>query len=520
MKQANESRSPFTLQSINGGGSAAKPQCRIEEYLNAIEAAWLGVTPLPAYPTEPVWRIELFLAAILSAVKGDDPPEPCPEPTRRQEEFLRAIYDEITGTSPAWPCPTQANTRIEEYLKAAYDRVANGMETPAPVPAWTIEELVAAAVEAIPVEQTYGPAALATFNAPTAKAMKSLLVSMGPIQDLHGYDNPWPSGGGKNKATAQFSDYNQYGITLTRVSSGVYTINGTNTKGSIIPLVANLDTPLPAGTYTFSANNDKVATNANVYIGFKTSGGVDPSADVRSYVNATKTYTVTQPITQLFISIFTGASFDNMTVKLQLETGSESTTFAPPENICPITGRTGANVYVSPPENVADATTYAVAFGDAGTVYGGTLDVVSGVLTVNRAIVDLGALTWHKTTDSEFGTIIFWAANSTLIKSTTVGTFDIPNAICSIYQPRRRCGNSSLIQSGLDGFNVNQDSVRVVDSTQASATEADFKTAMSGVQLCYELVTPVTYQLTPQQVDTLVGANNVWSDSGDVTVVV
>jgi len=33
----------------------------------------------------------------------------------------------------------------------------------------------------------------------------------------------------------------------------------------------------------------------------------------------------------------------------------------------------------------------------------------------------------------------------------------------------------------------------------------------------YELATPQTYQLTPQQIQTLLGRNNVWSD-GDVSV--
>jgi hypothetical protein len=37
-------------------------------------------------------------------------------------------------------------------------------------------------------------------------------------------------------------------------------------------------------------------------------------------------------------------------------------------------------------------------------------------------------------------------------------------------------------------------------------------------QLCYELATPITYQLTPQEVRTLLGVNNIWSDGGDVEV--
>ena len=48
-------------------------------------------------------------------------------------------------------------------------------------------------------------------------------------------------------------------------------------------------------------------------------------------------------------------------------------------------------------------------------------------------------------------------------------------------------------------------------------TTAEFKSAMSGVQLCYELATPQTYQLTPTEVTTLLGDNTIWADTGDTT---
>ena len=47
---------------------------------------------------------------------------------------------------------------------------------------------------------------------------------------------------------------------------------------------------------------------------------------------------------------------------------------------------------------------------------------------------------------------------------------------------------------------------------------ATFKAAMSGVQLVYELATPQTIQLTPQQVELLQGENNLFSD-GEMTLV-
>ena len=60
--------------------------------------------------------------------------------------------------------------------------------------------------------------------------------------------------------------------------------------------------------------------------------------------------------------------------------------------------------------------------------------------------------------------------------------------------------------------------VAVKDTGKAGLTAAEFKTAMSGIQFVYELATPLTYQLTPNEVTTLIGTNHVWSDAGEVTV--
>ena len=47
---------------------------------------------------------------------------------------------------------------------------------------------------------------------------------------------------------------------------------------------------------------------------------------------------------------------------------------------------------------------------------------------------------------------------------------------------------------------------------------ADLKTALNGIYAVYELDTPTTVQLTPAQVATLLGTNNVWADCGAVEV--
>ena len=68
-----------------------------------------------------------------------------------------------------------------------------------------------------------------------------------------------------------------------------------------------------------------------------------------------------------------------------------------PTNIRPISGWTRANIN-------ANGTTYPITFPtEAGTVYGGTLDVTTGVLTVDKNIITLrGGFYKHPTLENSF----------------------------------------------------------------------------------------------------------------------
>ena len=43
-------------------------------------------------------------------------------------------------------------------------------------------------------------------------------------------------------------------------------------------------------------------------------------------------------------------------------------------------------------------------------------------------------------------------------------------------------------------------------------------TPTTRAQVVYELATPITYALTPQEISTFLGTNNIWADTGDTTV--
>jgi len=169
--------------------------------------------------------------------------------------------------------------------------------------------------------------------------------------------------------------------------------------------------------------------------------------------------------------------------------------------VCPISGWDEVETVVSPTQSADDGTTYTTTLPQ--TVYGGTLDVVSGVLTVDRAMVDLGTLNWgYSSADARF-------YNGDLDYKRPASATDVSNAVCSQYEIVKlgvlADGKMCLYTNGY---------MYVKDSRYTDATA--FKTAMNGVQLCYELATPTTIQCDPQTVQTLMGDNNVWGGSAVV----
>lgn len=177
-----------------------------------------------------------------------------------------------------------------------------------------------------------------------------------------------------------------------------------------------------------------------------------------------------------------------------------------PDNVRPISGHTECVTYVSPTTSETDAEVYTTNLGR--TVYGGSLDVVSGVLTVTHGIVDLGTLNWN------------YVSSPTMFITTT-GVSNLKygiNAISSLYVVTNASPTSQAWASGDGLLNVNYSDAKIRIKNTAYTDATAFKTAMDGAQLVYELATPQTYQLSPTEVQTLLGQNNVWTDCGETSV--
>ena len=345
------------------------------------------------------------------------------------------------------------------------------------------------------------PVSFTARNAP----LKQLKVAFSPKQDLHGYDSPWPAGGGANK----------YGGSVLKSSLLAVTgaAEGSDSNGSFVNIPASTalnDVALFDGfaentQYTIilkflptgaAVANVRVYYTDNTYQGFSSSA--DGAVATVSYTTtAGKTvaaiklgywYTTTSKIYYDDCGIFVGAN--------QL--------FSPYANECPILGWDSLTVYHSGADT-SNPQTISITLGS--TIYSGTVDVVTGVVTVTMASVDLGTLTWYRN-----GTYpIFYAVltnSKTESGQISTGAMSSQYAIENVawYQ---LSDNHMVLFKGLQTAGVN--SICVRDDRFPDADS--FSAAMNGVQLVYELAEPLTIQLTPQEVESLAGDNTLWSDA-------
>ena len=524
---------------------------------------------------------------------------------------------------------------------------------------WTVKEAIDTATQAqalaeeamedlVELKKTFAPLItetvsdqdIATFDDGADNwPVKDLQVSIEAVQDLHGYDSPWPAGGGKNLIDSK--------STIT-ISETAYYHTIVSSSGDISEATLEADV-----TYTLSMTVSGATTpfKLSVGVGDGTGYSVDiATADNLSNdrVSVTFTPTATQLQTYNVLAIrcprYASQQTINATItKIQLEKSPSMTEYAPFENICPISGfsqakvtRTGKNILepkfyngISYNANVGSqftltentlvvktgdvysisvgswqgvalvssllkpgsykcnikytapsprATQYIldkdykvlekqnstsngtwtsslilteeryIAFyiasstaGDVtfeapqvelgstasdfeayngqtvtidldGTRYGGTIDVTKGKLTVTHGSVDLGTLIWHTSSISGYGNRFY----STYSQAKAPASMDVmPDLLCSEYPTKL----PSDFNQPVFGITLHTNgNLQLYDASRSSMTDSQFQTAITGTQLVYELATPVEVDLTPAELETLLGTNNVWADCGNVTV--
>lgn len=281
-------------------------------------------------------------------------------------------------------------------------------------------------------------------------------------------------------------------IGTTRVDlSGYYTKTETDSL---------LDTKQPTGNYVTSVNSTTPDESGNIEIAV-----TNPIDDGQVSSNTTwSSLNIIQKLTTPFTE--TGNTVTCYPVEgsplyvvsditaVQAGTGDPS-----PDNVRPISGWDSAILYVGTNE-------YSKDFPE--TVYGGTLDWTTGVLTVTYKSVDMSTLSWGYNTVT-WGKPIF-----------TVRLDDKADGNNELLSPFYKWASnvtdpSKLVFYEMIGYTGDK-RIYICDDRYSSTSE--YKAALSGIPLVYMLANPYTIQLTPTQILAISGLNTIYCDTGDITV--
>ena len=200
-----------------------------------------------------------------------------------------------------------------------------------------------------------------TIDASSDTAVKALTADIEPIQDLHGYDAPWVGGAGKNKWSLCDQSFTQetslniqglFEVGVSYVFSCLLTTQAT-TSCQIVFVYTDGTT---LSKYITPNTGNRVSTSSIVF-------EKEPKI---IYLRSADNYNHAAGLSCSYTDI-------------QLELGSSMTSYAPYENICPISGHDDVTVTVADDvDNPTVSEDYTTTL--PSTTYGGTLDVVSGTL--------------------------------------------------------------------------------------------------------------------------------------------
>ena len=295
---------------------------------------------------------------------------------------------------------------------------------------------------------------------------------------------------GKNLVSNTATTQTVNGVTFTVNADGSVVANGTNSLSSMFTVLVGRFNMLASTKYILSGSpaSDAISLTLRDRYGnntYASDGGWSPEFMVDKGDDTAS----------LFIRVAPNATVDNLTLRPMIRLASETDAAYEPYQ----------------------GDTVTANFGQ--TVYGGTMDWNTGVLTVDRAIVEIiGNESFVLATGGK-GRFTYWDIN------TTVKPWADAGSVAPIRCSHLRTISASELYNSDTNYSVAQNNNEIWFSDTNFSSVDDFKAFLAAqyatgtpVQLCYELAAPTVIQLTPAQITALQGMNNIWCDAGETTV--
>lgn len=195
-----------------------------------------------------------------------------------------------------------------------------------------------------------------------------------------------------------------------------------------------------------------------------------------------------------------------------------------PDNVRPISGWDSVNIWNKPTHDTTADPTVTIQLGQ--TVYGGTLDVTGGTMMVDRRYIVADGVNiragggYGARGPKWLPAIVLSSANKSVNDSSTILASYLRSGNVQNVENSIGVGNGGNVivlhigtMQGNDGTHGYNSASEVWNAVNAYLQEHP-------LQICYKLATPVEIPLTPTQIATLAGQNNVWSDAGSIEATV
>ena len=287
---------------------------------------------------------------------------------------------------------------------------------------------------------------------------------------------------GKNLAVCVDSLNANNGLTATKNDDGSIQMTGTINRTYAVLSDAKY-TKLPSGQYTFSIAN---ALPFNLYIATKISG--TSTTRIITAGNTSVTFTASGIIDEVYFGLSgaTNGKTYNEKIYAQLEKGSSASPFE------------------------AVIATDTIALGQ--TVYGGSLNVTTGVLTIDHAFLEFNGTEDWSNVGGSYPQAFQLLTGITTAVQVPQNTQDI---VCNKYE-----WTGVSPGQGIRWANQASSGRLYVYDDRFTSDLSGFLADMvqNHLTLAYNITNPTTVQLTPTEVDTVLGSNNIYSDCGEVSV--
>ena len=449
---------PITQEETAWANGDLEPITRKEQYLNRLTGEEQDI------PDEPVTRTEQYLARLC----GEETEIPS-SPITREEAYLAYL----NGEDVALPEPI---TRLEQFMAYA----ASKSETkPTPL---TREEFYWDKYQGGAVLKDFPglPASIVTVTDALAKPLDSLKVAITPVQSGSGDpspDNIRPISGwtGCNVSVTGANVWDEeWGASG---SSGIKAKNKLSVKPST---EYYFKSPCRATFYRYDKDGNFFGSSFSV--------------------SANSKFTTTDE--QYYVRFDTGAYYGSTTYNNDISINYPATD-------------TSYHAYTGQD--------YPITFpSEAGTVYGGTLDVTNGTLTVTDVIKTLSGDASEEWSALSVEGAFFLENCFVGAPSDMKTSANSPVCLCNMYKESSSISNSSSMVEKANNVFCNQGRgeyykrLFIKDTRFTDVNDFTQMLSIQNLKVVYPLATPVTYQLTPTEVQMLLGTNNIWADTGDI----